>query len=101
MSRPQSFVRDIERGSRRRDVIELRDMFAHLGRPWLGFLEEFHRAFRREDHPVRKAGLAVRPRIAEGQGPSYVTQWPSPTLAEFNTKISTSPFAPDPISCKD
>jgi len=41
LDRPQSFVSDIERGSRRLDLIQLRDICAVLGLGLVGFVERF------------------------------------------------------------
>lgn len=41
LGRPQSFMSDVERGTRRLDLVQLRDLIEVLGGGWMGFLEEF------------------------------------------------------------
>lgn len=43
MGRSQSFVSDVERGTRRVDVLELRDMCTLFGVPFIRFCKEFER----------------------------------------------------------
>lgn len=43
LGRPQSFVSDVERGTRRLDVLELRDLCGYLGQPFVDFVAEYER----------------------------------------------------------
>lgn len=43
LGRSQSFVSDVERGGRRLDIIELRDICGHFGQPFVEVLAEFER----------------------------------------------------------
>ena len=43
LDRPQSFASDIERGSRRLDLVQLRDVCQVLGVPLATFIERFER----------------------------------------------------------
>ena len=43
LGRPQSFVSDVERGTRRLDVLELRDICGHLAQPLVDFVAEYER----------------------------------------------------------
>lgn len=43
LGRPQSFVSDVERGTRRLDVLELRDICGHLAQPFVDFVAEYER----------------------------------------------------------
>lgn len=44
LERPQSFMSDVETGSRRLDVVQLRDLCKVLGISLPGFVEEFEKA---------------------------------------------------------
>ena len=59
LNRSQSFVSDVERGVRRLDVIELRDMCQVLGSNFLEVVAEFEKRTRRDLGglaPSRRAG---------------------------------------------
>lgn len=43
IGRPQSFMSDVERGSRRVDVVQLKDLVEAMGGEWMEFLVEFER----------------------------------------------------------
>ena len=43
LGRPQSFVSDVERGTRRLDVLELRDICGHLAHPFVELVAEYDR----------------------------------------------------------
>lgn len=43
LGRPQSFISDVERGTRRLDVLELRDICGHLAQPFVDFVAEYER----------------------------------------------------------
>ena len=46
LGRSQSFVSDFERGQRRLDLIELRDVCEHIGLDLIEFVEEFEKRLR-------------------------------------------------------
>lgn len=43
LGRTQSFVSDVERGARRLDLLELRDICGHLAQPLVDFVAEYER----------------------------------------------------------
>lgn len=43
IGRPQSYMSDVERGDRRLDVVQLKDLVEAMGVDWMGFLVEFER----------------------------------------------------------
>lgn len=51
MGRPQSFMSDVERGSRRLDVVQLRDLCAVLGCSLGDVITEFEEAITAMDGP--------------------------------------------------
>lgn len=49
LGRPQSFMSDVERGVRRLDMVQLRDLCQALGGDLISFIESFERALSHEN----------------------------------------------------
>lgn len=49
LGRPQSFMSDVERGVRRLDMVQLRDLCIVLGNDLLGFTKSFEHALSRDN----------------------------------------------------
>ena len=49
LGRPQSFMSDVERGVRRLDMVQLRDLCQVLGSDLIGFTQSFEHALSREN----------------------------------------------------
>lgn len=55
LGRPQSFVSDMERGRRRLDVLQLRDICDLLGISWVEFVRALDAEMRRAARPRRRS----------------------------------------------
>ncbi|ANH95983.1 transcriptional regulator [Pseudomonas koreensis] len=49
LGRPQSFMSDVERGVRRLDMVQLRDLCLVLGNDLIGFTKSFEHALSRDN----------------------------------------------------
>lgn len=60
MARPQSFVSDVERGTRRLDVVQLRDLCGVLGIGLVDFVERFEAELARKGSTVARGTKSVK-----------------------------------------
>lgn len=56
LGRVQSFISDVERGQRRLDLVQLRDIVVVLGSTLPGFVQEFERRVDRTGRGARRKG---------------------------------------------
>ena len=62
MARPQSFVSDVERGRRRLDVVQLRDLCHILGVGLVDFVERFEAELARKTSTVARSAKPAKPK---------------------------------------